>query len=52
MEFKNVDPALKRFLHALMKIQLKEDPDLVRIMAKAGERTVMRLKTRLLEVKP
>ncbi len=51
MEFKNIDPALKRILHALMKIQLKEDPDLRKIMEKAGERTVMRLKIKLLEVK-
>ena len=50
MEFKNVDPALKRILHALMKIQLKEDPDLKQIMGKAGERTVLRLKVKLLEV--
>ena len=51
MEFKNVDPVLKRILHALMKIQLKDDPDLKKVMEKAGERTVLRLKVNLLEVK-
>ena len=55
MEYKRrleVDPALKKVLAAMLRISLKEDPELASLMRKAGPRTVMKVKLKLLEVVP